>query len=272
MISLELSDHHFERIRAIVYRNCGISLHESKKVLLSTRLRKRLRATGCKSYGEYLKLLKENEGGDELIMMLDAVSTNTTGFFREMKHFEFLRDTVFPSYQARGLKRLRLWSAGCSSGEESYTLAICLLEYFGEISSFDIKILATDISTKVLNQAAEGIYSDKRLVNIPKYQLSKYFQRGTGKRAGFYRIKPELRQMVEFRRHNLMHKLEFEDSFHLIFCRNVMIYFDNENRQAIVERFHRCLLEGGYLVLGHAESIVGTKHQFRYIQPSVYQK
>ncbi|MEE8553133.1 MAG: protein-glutamate O-methyltransferase CheR [Desulfobacterales bacterium] len=272
MISTELSDSNFRRFSQLVYENCGINLHDGKKELVRARLGKRLRATGCKNFNTYFKLLNEDAKGWELVHMLDAISTNQTFFFREEKHFEFLKEKVFPSYKALLPKRLRLWSAGCSSGEEPYSLALWLTEHFEQIDSFDVKIMATDISTKVLAKAERGVYPKKQLSKIPKHQLRKYFQRGVGRQEGFLRVKQPLKDMVEFQRHNLMGPFEHENSFHLIFCRNVMIYFKRETRESLIDKFYSCLEVGGYFLIGHAESLTGIKHRFKYVQPSVYKK
>jgi len=272
MISTELSDRNFRRFSQLVYENCGINLHDGKKELVRARLGKRLRATGCKNFNTYFKLLNEDAKGWELVHMLDAISTNQTFFFREEKHFEFLKEKAFPSYKALLPKRLRLWSAGCSSGEEPYSLALWLTEHFEQIDSFDVKIMATDISTKVLAKAERGVYPKKQLSKIPKHQLRKYFQRGVGRQEGFLRVKQPLKDMVEFQRHNLMGPFEHENSFHLIFCRNVMIYFQRETRESLIDKFYSCLEVGGYFLIGHAESLTGIKHRFKYVQPSVYKK
>lgn len=272
MISTELSDRNFSRFSQLVYENCGINLHDGKKELVRARLGKRLRKTGCKDFNAYYKLLHEDTAGWEMLHMLDAISTNQTYFLREENHFEFLKNKLFPSYKASDLRRLRFWSAGCSSGEEPYSLGMWLLEYFEEIASIDIEILGTDISTKVLAQAERGVYLAKQLSNIPKYQLSKYFQIGFGRLEGYFRVKQPLKEMVEFKRHNLMEPFHFEEAFHLILCRNVMIYFNNKTRQSLIDNFYDCLENGGYLLIGHAESLTGIKHRFKYVQPSVYQK
>jgi chemotaxis protein methyltransferase CheR len=268
----ELSDQNFRRISALVYEKCGINLHDGKKELVRARLGKRLRKTGFKDFNAYFKHLNEDTDGWEMVHMLDAISTNQTFFFREEKHFEFLKEKVFPTYQASDPKKLRFWSAGCSSGEESYSLAMWLLEYFEKIASFDVKILATDISTKVLAKAARGVYPGKQLSKIPEHQLRKYFQRGYGRQEGYFRVKQPLTEMFEFSRHNLMDPFEFKGTFNLILCRNVMIYFNNKTRQSLIDKLYDCLENGGYLLIGHAESLTGIKHRFRYIQPSVYKK
>lgn len=276
MISSELSDRDFRRFSALVYEKCGIELHEGKKELVRARLSKRLREGGFKDFKIYYKFLMEDDSGAELVRMLDAISTNLTSFFREEKHFDFLKETIFPSYakgKASCYKRLRVWSAGCSSGEEPYSLGIWMLEYFGDGGPrFDMKILATDICTKVLSRAQKGVYPADRLAKIPRPTLRKYFQRGSGTQEGNFRVKRVLSDMIEFRRVNLMDPFRFKEVFNLIFCRNVMIYFDKKTQEMVVNKFFDCLLDGGYLMIGHSESLTGTEHPFRYIRPTVYQK
>ena len=276
MLSTELSDRDFRRFSALVYEKCGINLHEGKKELVRARLAKRLRETGFRNFNAYYRFVTQQDSGDELVKMLDAISTNLTSFFREEKHFDFLKQVVFPTYVAdksrAGFHRPRFWSAGCSTGEEPYSLAIWLLEYFGKSPRLDVKILATDISTKVLAQARRGVYPAVRLEKVPPTVVRKYFQRGYGGQEGYFRVKPSLRKMIEFKRFNLMEPLPFKEAFNLIVCRNVMIYFDKRTQQALTDKFYDALLDGGYLFIGHSETLTGIHHRFRYIRPSVYQK
>jgi chemotaxis protein methyltransferase CheR len=167
---------------------------------------------------------------------------------------------------------LRFWSAGCSSGEEPYSLAIWLHEHLGDLSFYDIRITATDISTKVLNQAQNGVYPANKLEKIPKFQLRKYFQRGVNTQAGNFRVKKHIRDLIEFKRLNLISPFESNDFFDVVFCRNVMIYFNKETRHDLVNKFYRSVKTGGYFLVGHAESLTGVDHKFKYIQPSVYKK
>ena len=268
----DLSDDDFRSFKSLIYNKCGICLHEGKKELVRARLNKRLRQRGIKTFKDYYQFLTNEDDGEELVVMLDAISTNKTSFFREIKHFDFLEEHVFPSYAAGNLgRRLRFWSAACSSGEEPYTLAISLLENLGS-ANFDIKILATDISTKVLGDAQRGIYTADRIEDIPKPLIRTYFQQGQGRQVGFYRVKPNLRNIISFKRFNLMDKFPFNTVFQFIFCRNVMIYFDKKTQEKLVNKFYQCIVPGGYLMIGHSESLTGVKHPFKYIQPSVYLK
>lgn len=270
----ELSDRDFRRFSSLVHEKCGIELHGGKKELVRARLGKRLREGGFKDFRAYYDYVLEDDRGEELVKMLDAISTNLTSFFREEKHFDFLNHTVFPSCVAENgrCSRLRVWSAGCSSGEEPFSLAICMMEYFGDKLPFDAKILGTDISTKVLARARDGIYAGERLNKIPKVLLRKYFQKGCGAQEGRFRVKPFLRSLVEFQRFNLMDPFPFREKFHVVFCRNVMIYFNKQTQQELVNKFHDCLVDGGYLLIGHSESLTGIDHKFKYIKPTVYYK
>lgn len=271
----ELSDNDFEKIRRLVYEQCGINLHAGKKELVKARLGKRLREGNFRSFADYYRHVTTKEGIDELIVMIDSISTNLTMFFREDNHFLKLQEVVPVMISAVGGGRrgskLRIWSAGCSTGEEPYTLAITLKEILGD-SNCDFKILATDISTKVLKTAAAGIYSEDRVKKIPRLLLKKYFQIGQGRWEGSYRVKRELRDVVKFKRFNLMETLPSGKLFDIIFCRNVMIYFDKVTQSGLVNRFYDCLGEGGHFFVGHSESLTGLTHRFKYIEPSVYRK
>jgi len=240
------------------------------------RLGKRLRETGMKDFNAYYKFVTQEYSGAELVRMLDAISTNLTSFFREEEHFDFLKQEVFPTYLTGNNRimprRFRFWSAGCSTGEEPYSLAISLLEYFGKSHCFNVKILATDISTKALSKAKEGVYPAASLEKISESMARKYFLKGYGSHEGYFRIKPSLTAMIEFKRFNLMEPFLFKEAFNLILCRNVMIYFDKKTQQVLVNKLYDTLHEGGYLLIGHSESLTGTDHSFMYIRPSVYQK
>ncbi|HOK06723.1 MAG TPA: protein-glutamate O-methyltransferase CheR [Syntrophales bacterium] len=270
----ELRERDFEKISRLVYDLCGINLHDGKKELVKARLGKRIREGNFKSFADYYRHVTTPEGQDELIVMIDSLSTNLTYFFREDKHFQKLRYLVPPILNGGGRGRretLRVWSAGCSTGEEPYSLAIALRET-PELAGGDFRILATDISTRVLKTAVAGIYPAEKVERIPRDILYRYFQYGTGQSAGYYRVKKEVRDLVEFRRFNLMEEPPADFRFHVVFCRNVMIYFDKETQNAVVERFYRCLVKGGYLFVGHSESLTGLRHPFRYVEPSIYRK
>ncbi|MCL2669076.1 MAG: protein-glutamate O-methyltransferase [Syntrophaceae bacterium] len=270
----ELQDSDYVKISQLVYEQCGIDLGEGKKELVKVRLGKRLREGNFKSFSDYYRYVTTAEGMDELIKMIDSLSTNLTSFFREANHFNTVRQVVQDKISARRAgetPKVRIWSAGCSTGEEPYTLAIVLTETI-KGAACDAKILATDISTRVLKTAMDGIYRDERLQNIERSLLKKYFQIGSGKYQGYYRIKQAIRGMIQFERFNLMDTPPASFRFDMIFCRNVMIYFDKPTQSGLVNRFYQCLHEGGYLFIGHSESLTGLNHSFNYVEPNVYRK
>ncbi len=271
----ELKETDFQKISRLVYEQCGINLHDGKKELVKARLGKRLREGNFSSFSEYYKYVTTNEGQDELVMMIDSLSTNLTYFFREAAHFDKLR-AVLPEmvngHQAsrRGTP-FQIWSAGCSSGEEPYSLAIIVKEILGDKNPA-VSILATDISTRVLHTAIRGVFPRERMKNVPDAIIRKYFQYGSGKWSGFYQVKKEIRDMVRFLRFNLMEPPPADFVSDVIFCRNVMIYFDKPTQEMLVNRIHQILNKGGYFFVGHSESLTGLNHSFNYIEPSVYRK
>jgi len=271
---LELRDTEFDKISRLVHSHCGIHLHDGKKELVKARLGKRIREGNFKSFAQYYDYVKTGEGTDEFIAMIDSLSTNLTSFFREDGHFRALARIVpalIRESKGRGRTRLRLWSAGCSTGEEPYTMAITALES-AQGAAADIRILATDISTRVLKKAAQGIYPAERVKSIPPDLLRKYFQVGQGNWAGHYRVKRDVRDVVVFEHFNLMEPIAAGEPFDVIFCRNVMIYFDKKTQEGLVNRLHSRLTRGGYLFIGHSESLTGLRHPFQYTEPGVYRK
>jgi len=273
---LVLKDNEFHKLSRYVYETAGINLHGGKKELVKARLGKILRQRDFDSFGKYYDHVINDTTGHELTILLDSISTNLTYFFREPQHFDFLTGKALPEIKRKKLtsgdKVFRFWSAGCSSGEEAYSIAIVVSEALNGTRDWQVKILATDLSTKVLERADAGIYEGKKLERIPYESKRRYFQKGSNRWKGYFRAKKELRETITFSRLNLMESISFDKPFDLIFCRNVMIYFDNAVKEGVVEKFFRNLAIGGYLFIGHAESLTGVRHQFRYIQPSVYQK
>jgi chemotaxis protein methyltransferase CheR len=272
MSSIELKDVDFEKISRFVYDLCGINLHEGKKELVKARLGKRLREGNFKSFSEYYQHVTTPKGSDELIVMIDSLSTNLTYFFREVEHFQKLRE-ILPGMASNKVRipKVRIWSAGCSTGEEPYSIAMTLKDIFSS-NQTDVKIVASDISTRVLSTAAKGVYTDEKVKNVSPALLKKYFQVGQGNWQGHYRVKKELQDMIDFIRFNLMEELRHSDPFDIIFCRNVMIYFDKTTQGNMVNKFYGYLKNGGYLFIGRSESLTGLNHQFAYIEPSVYRK
>jgi len=260
----------FAKIRQLAYDTFGLDLRQGKETLVSARLGKHIRKSGCRSFDEYYRHVVEDSTGQALIHLIDALTTDHTSFFREPAHFDFLRKALLPEWRNR--PSIEIWSAACSSGEEPYSIAMCILEELGRAAPGKVRILATDISTRVLAAAKEGIYPAERFETLSPAQLRGYWLRGERDFAGSYRAKKELRAMIEFRRLNLLEPVSRIGPFPLIFCRNVMIYFDKPTQRQVIERRSGCLEPGGYLLTGHAESLTGIDHGLRYVQPAVYRK
>jgi chemotaxis protein methyltransferase CheR len=265
-----LTAREFEQFRRLAYEKFGLDLRNGKETLVSARLGKKIRELNFRSFQEYYHHVLEDRTGEALIALIDALTTNHTSFFREPAHFEFLRQTILPGLRERD--RIAIWSAACSTGEEPYSIAFGLLEELGEAALAKIRILATDISTRVLANAQRGAYPTERFDGIPAHQLRRYLLRGEQRFKDWYRVKPEVRAVVEFRRLNLVERFSHLGPFPVIFCRNVMIYFDKPTQQDLVKRLAGCLEPGGYLLIGHAESLNGVDHPLRYVRPAIYRK
>ncbi|MBT3354383.1 MAG: protein-glutamate O-methyltransferase CheR [Candidatus Scalindua sp.] len=273
-----LSDKEFEMFRSLIYDTCGISLGISKKELVKARLTKRLNKTGIKTFNEYYNFVtKIDKSGKELIQLLDHISTNKTDFFREKKHFDFLNTNLLPALisskeQSRN-RKLRIWCAASSSGEEPYTLAMTVFNHIKPNNGWDVKILATDISTRILQKAMDGTYKMDLLNDVPPGIVSSHFSKVLVDNANCYMAKPHLKDIITFRRFNLMtEQFPFKHPFDFIFCRNVMIYFDQETQNTLVKKFYGCLPKNGYLFIGHSETLSKTDNDFKYKQPAIYQK
>lgn len=260
-----LKDNEFALFQKLIYDTAGIHMTGAKKALVSGRLAKRVKHFGLKTYTEYFDLLKGTQSG-ELQTAVDLLTTNETFFFREPKHFDFLRDQVLPGW--RGAQR-RVWSAASSSGEEAYTLAMVLAEH-SPTEAWEI--VGTDISTRVLERARNAQYPIERAGNIPKNYLTKYCLKGTGSQEGSFIVCKELRARASFVHANLQTDLGRLGAFDVIFLRNVLIYFDIETKQRVVARLLRQLKPGGYLMVGHSESLNGVTDAVRVVVPSVYRK
>jgi chemotaxis protein methyltransferase CheR len=261
----------YQFIGELVYERCRIRLDESKQQLINTRLGKRLRHLGLNSLVEYCALLRSSPSEEEMTHLVNALSTNFTHFMREPDHFHLLAEQALPAVLGPR-KRFQVWSAACSTGEEPYTMAFFLTERYPPSAGWDWHILATDVSTKALDKAAAGIYPEERLAAIPRGWHRAYFQRGQGQWQGYYRVKPAVRERVVFRQLNLLSEYRFAEAFEVIFCRNVMIYFDRPTQAQLVNQLGRWLAPQGFLLIGHAESLNGLRVPFRCLRPSVYQK
>ncbi len=274
--SVVLSERDFRKISNLVYNHCGINLHDGKKELVRARLAKRLRLGNFKTFSEYMKHVLEDNTGREFSILIDSLSTNLTSFFREPQHFEFLQNQFLPALLEQKRKKhnfkMRGWSAGCSSGEEPYSMAIALLEVIQGRGRWDIKVLATDISTTMLEIAKTGIYDTERVKPVPSLQKQKYLvpHRANGQKV--FEVSKALRDTVIFSYLNLISDWPIKGALDFIFCRNVMIYFDKSTQSRLINRFWDLLDSGGILFTGHSESLTGIEHKFKYIQPTIYMK
>jgi chemotaxis protein methyltransferase CheR len=261
----------FQKFRELIYDSCGINLNESKEAMVSSRIAKRMRLLGITSHKEYLKYLLNDQNGDETIKFLDVISTNTTYFFREHTHFDFLQQNINDLIN-EGQKKIRIWCAAASTGEEPYTIAM-IVHSAAANRLTDMKVLATDISTKVLHIANEGKYEIEKIEKVPVQLRQKYFIAQKESDKKFYYAKDTLKKIILFRRLNLSKPpFPMKGPLDLVFCRNVMIYFDKDVRQKLINEAYRLLKRGGYLITGLSESITGLQSNFKCIRPSVYKK
>ena len=271
-----LTNKEFRLISSLVNRYCGINLHDGKQELVRARLAKQLRRGGFSTFSEYIEHVLNDRSGLEFSTLMDSLSTNVTGFFRENEHFQFLQTKFLPALIEKKLAkrntRIRAWSAGCSSGEEPYSIAITLLDAAGDLGQWNIKVLATDISTQMLAIGRTGIYSKQRVAPLNAQQRSKYLVPACVDGQRVYEVNKTLRDTVVYRHLNLMDNWPIEGPLDFIFCRNVMIYFDKPTQGSLIRRFWDLLDSGGILFTGHSESLVGIEHRFEFVQPSVYAK
>lgn len=261
----DISDDEFNRFARLLHEQAGIHLTDKKKVMLVTRLERRLNHYGFDRFSQYYRLVTSAESGDELQVMIDHLTTNETYFFREPEHFRFLANTL----REERLERCRIWCAASSSGEEVYTLAMILEDVLG---SGRWQLIGSDISTRVLERARRGIYPEEENRSIPEYYLKHYCLKGTGRYDGCFTVNRSLRDNIEFRQINLTERLPSLGTFDFIFIRNVMIYFDQATKQSVVANVLKVLKPGGYIITSHSESLHGINPDIRMVRPSVYQK
>lgn len=265
-----LTPSEFEAIRRLSYEKFGLDLRSGKEDLVAARLGGQMRDLGFRSFHEYCHYVITDSTGEALTAMINALTTNHTSFLRELPHFEYLKREIVPTLKDRA--SIELWSAACSSGEEPYSVACALYEDLGPVVYRRVRILATDISTRVLETAERAVYPADRFQGLSETWMRKFMLRGEGQWEGWYRIKPELRSQVEFSRLNLVERFPPGGSFSVIFCRNVMIYFDRKTQEALVNRLADRLEPGGHLFIGHAESLAGIQHPLQYVRPAIYRK
>jgi chemotaxis protein methyltransferase CheR len=272
---MTITDKEFALLRTLVYDRFGINLTEEKRSLLVGRLQKLLKTTGFASFESYYSYLCTDKTGKALDELINRISTNYSYFYREEAHFNFFKNTALPQLikeqTARNSKELRIWTAGCSTGEEPYMLVMLMLEHLGlDYNSWNAGVLATDISERVLEIARKGVYPDDRITKVPAALMKKYFNPLPNSEV---EISARVKNELTLRRFNLMNKeFPFKKPFHMIFCRNVMIYFDQETREALVKRFHKYLKPGGYFFIGHSETLGREQQLYKYVMPACYQK
>ncbi len=268
-----LTDRDFQTIRKLVYDHTGITLSDGKKDMIYSRLVRRLRQLGLHRFRDYVALL-EDESSDEIGNFINSVTTNLTAFFREQHHFDYLRDELLPELMKRRAtdRRIRIWSAGCSTGEEPYSIAMTVREVIPENSGWQVRILATDLDTNVLATASRGVYSEERLNGVPKAMLKRWFLRGKGANAGKVRVREGLRRMILFKQLNLMKEWPVKPGVDILFCRNVVIYFDKPTQRKLFDRFADVLADEGHLFIGHSETLYKVSDRFRLLGKTIYRK
>ncbi|MEL7022813.1 MAG: protein-glutamate O-methyltransferase CheR [Pseudomonadota bacterium] len=269
-----LSDKQFDCVLELIYQLTGIAMTAAKRLLVERRIKKRMEALNFASFEEYFALLRRGDA-TEVELFTNAVTTNLTSFFRENHHFEFFREKFIPEIIRRERnsgKRMRVWSAGCSTGEEPYSIAITMREALRDIDAWDAKVLCTDIDSEVLKKCQLGVYSMDRIDGIAEHRVKKWFQIGSGELDGYVKARPELQDLLVIRKLNLIQPWPIRNQFDLIFCRNVMIYFDKSTQQNLVQRFAQHLIPGGYLIVGHSESLVRNTTQFELLGRTIYRK
>ncbi len=268
-----LTDRDFQTIRKLVYDHTGITLSDGKKDMIYSRLVRRLRQLGLHRFRDYVALL-EDESSDEIGNFINSVTTNLTAFFREQHHFDYLRDELLPELMKRRAsdRRIRIWSAGCSTGEEPYSIAMTVREVIPENSGWQVRILATDLDTNVLATASRGVYSEERLNGVPKAMLKRWFLRGKGANAGKVRVREGLRRMILFKQLNLMKEWPVKPGVDILFCRNVVIYFDKPTQRKLFDRFADVLADEGHLFIGHSETLYKVSDRFHLLGKTIYRK
>lgn len=269
-----LSDAEYKEICSVIREMTGITMGSGKQQLIYRRLSGRLKATGIPTFREYMNFLQSGQQS-ECEHFTNAITTNLTSYFREQHHFEFLADTIIPETELAwksGVPRLRIWSAGCSTGEEPYSIAITLRESLLQLNQWDARILATDLDTDVLNQGKTGIYPEQRVDKIPKIQLRRWFRKESRTNGERVKVARELQELITFKQLNLMHDWPMHGPFDVIFCRNVIIYFDKQTQRVLMDRFANILKDGGYLILGHSESLFNVTKRFELLGKTIYRK
>ncbi len=269
----EFTDADFGFLRTLVTEHTGIVVADNKRDMIYSRLARRLRSLGMTRFAEYCAYLRTHER-DELTNLINAVTTNLTSFFREPHHFDHLGRTAVPHllHENAGNRRIRIWSAGCSTGEEPYSIAMVLEEQIPPWMDWDVKILATDLDTNVVEAGRNGMYEHDRIRGVSEERMKRFFQRGRGAQEGMVRVDPELRRIIGFKPLNLLKDWPMKGPFDVIFCRNVMIYFDKPTQQRLVERFAQILAPRGLLYIGHSETLNGVSERFESVGNTIFRR
>ena len=266
------TDKDFQFIQTLVAERTGIVLTEIKRTMVYSRIARRIRHCGVSTFEEYCQLLKAGDES-ELISFTNAITTNLTSFFREPHHFEYLANTVLPELEkTKKDKRIRIWSAGCSSGEEPYSIAMTVQDYFGKKSGWDIKILASDLDFDMVERASGGVYKEDRVTGLDKKHLKNYVKKGKGDLQGSVKMDSRLMDMITFKQLNLLHEWPFKGPFDFMFCRNVVIYFNKETQKELFDRYANHLPENAPLFIGHSESLFKVTDRFKSMGQTIYRK
>lgn len=263
----------FDKVRSFILKETGITLSEGKKNMVYGRLSRRLRQTGITTFKEYIEFASQ-DNSEERVNFVNAITTNLTSFFREEHHFEFLKNTVIPHLMQKNAhsRKIRIWSAGCSTGEEPYSIAIALYESIPDIENWDVKILATDLDTNVLAHGRAGVYDAERITGLNKTRTSTWFLKGKGQHAGSVRVDSRLKELITFNQLNLMKDWPMKGPFDFMFCRNVIIYFEKPTQRVLFDRYAKLLVDDAHLFLGHSESLYKVSDKFELIGNTIYQK
>ena len=268
----DFKDKDFELLKQIVSEHTGIVLTDAKRNMVYGRLARRLRALDLGSFSEYISVVKSDE--QELVNFINSVTTNLTAFFRENHHFEYLTNKLLPALLEKNkqTRKIRIWSAGCSTGEEPYSLAITLRDFFEDHPGWDVKILATDIDTNVIAKAASGIYTADRLEGLSPDLIKRWFVKGKGENEGMVKVRKELQSLISFKQLNLLQGWPMKGSFDFMFCRNVVIYFDKPTKITLFERYADIIDSKGFLFIGHSETLFQISDRFESLGGTIYQK
>jgi chemotaxis protein methyltransferase CheR len=268
----ELRDEDFNALRALVHRVTGISLAESKRNLVYGRLARRLRALGLESFTQYRQVLETDPDGQEMVEFCNAITTNLTSFFRESHHFDYLRTQVLAPLTGQHGRRARIWSAGCSTGEEPYSIAMTACEVLGDAPRIDLKILATDLDSNVLTRARNGVYTAEHVKGLSAARLARFFTTRDDDEQTAYMIKPAVSRLITFKQLNLMQELPMRGPLDVIFCRNVVIYFDKDTQRSLFQRYARLQRPGDILFIGHSESMFKVSEAYDLVGKTIYKR